>query len=60
MSILNDKEIPVGLGMALAQNLDAMKVFASLSESERDSVIARSHRVMSKQDMAGLIDSLLK
>ena len=22
MSILNDKEIPVGLGMALAQNLD--------------------------------------
>ena len=35
MSLLNNDEIPLGLGMALAQNMDAMRVFSSLSESSR-------------------------
>lgn len=27
MSLLNNDDIPLGLGMALAQNMDAMRVF---------------------------------
>ena len=32
MSLLNDDGIPLGLGMALAQNMDAMRTFSSMSE----------------------------
>ena len=38
MSLLNDDGIPLGLGMALAQNMDAMRTFSSMSESARQDV----------------------
>lgn len=60
MSILNDKEIPIGLGMALAQNIDAMRVFASLDEVSQHRVIARSHHARSKEDMNEIVSDLLK
>lgn len=60
MSILNDKEIPIGLGMALAQNLDAMQVFASLDKGSRNRIIQRSHQAQSKNDMLNIVDDLLK
>ncbi len=58
MSILNSKEIPVGLGMALAQNLDAMEVFSAMNDFQKRSVIERCHNVKSKKDMQALVDSL--
>lgn len=58
MSLLNNDEIPLGLGMALAQNMDAMRVFSSLSESSRQSVIDRSRQVNSKQEMEHLVSGL--
>ncbi len=60
MSLLNDKEIPIGLGMALAQNLDAMKVFSSLDEVSRNHIISRSHHAQSKEDMNEIVSDLLK
>ena len=58
MSLLNNDEIPLGLGMALAQNMDAMRVFSSLSESSRQNVIDRSRQVNSKQEMEHLVAGL--
>ena len=58
MSLLNNDEIPLGLGMALAQNMDAMRVFSSLSESSRQNVIDRSRQVNSKQEMERLVAGL--
>lgn len=58
MSLLNNDEIPLGLGMALAQNMDAMRVFSSLSESSRQNVIDRSRQVNSKQEMEHLVSRL--
>lgn len=60
MSILNDKEIPIGLGMALSQNLDAMQVFSSMDESSRNDIIERSHHAQSKNDMQNIVTDLLK
>ena len=51
-------EIPMGLGMALAQNLDAMNRFASLSEEKRRAVIAHTHEIRSKEEMRAYVDSL--
>ena len=58
MSLLNNDEIPLGVGMALAQNMDAMRVFSSLSESSRQNVIDRSRQVNSKQEMEHLVAGL--
>lgn len=51
-------ELPLGFGMALAQNEMAMQRFESLSEEEKQAVIQRTHRVTSKQEMRRLVDSL--
>lgn len=60
MSILNDKEIPIGLGMALSQNLDAMKVFASMDEKARHRIIERSHHAQSKNEMQSIVTDLIR
>lgn len=58
MSILNDNEIPQGLGMALAENLNAMKQFTSMTESEQQEFISQSRNVGSKQEMRSLVSGL--
>ena len=60
MSLLNNDEIPLVLGMALAQNMDAMRVFSTMNESSRQHVIDRSRQVNSKQEMENLVAGLTR
>ena len=53
-----DMDLPMGFGMALAQNEAAMKQFESLSEAQKQAVIQRTHQVTSKQEMRKLVASL--
>lgn len=55
-----DRELPLGFGMALAQNEAAMRRFEALSEAEKQSVIQRTHSVHSKQEMRQLVSGLLQ
>ena len=50
--------LPLGLGMALAQNEAAMKQFESMTEPEKQAVLQRAHGVRSKQEMQRLVSSL--
>lgn len=58
MSVLNNDEIPVGLSMALAENLRAMERFSNMNEQERQEFISRSRSVGSKQEMRSLVSGL--
>lgn len=58
MSILNNDEIPVGLSMALAENLHAMERFSNMNEQEKQDFINRSKNVGSKQEMRSLVSDL--
>lgn len=58
MSILNNDEIPVGLSMALAENLRAMERFSNMNEQEKQEFISRSRAVGSKQEMRNLVSGL--
>lgn len=58
MNILNNNEIPVGLSMALAENLHAMERFGHMSDAERQDFISRCRNVGSKQEMRSLVSSL--
>ena len=51
-------ELPLGLGMALAQNEAAMKQFEALPEAEKKAFTQRAHTVRSKQEMRRLVDGL--
>ena len=55
---VNGPEIPMGLGMALAENLNAMEYFASLSPAQQQAVIERTHQIRSNQEMRSFVQSL--
>lgn len=45
MSLLNDTEIPIGLGMVLMQNTKAMNYFSSLEEPQKKEIIEQTHSI---------------
>ena len=53
-----DMDLPMGFGMALAQNEAAMKQFESLSAAQKQAVIQRTHSVSSKHEMRQLVADL--
>lgn len=51
-------DLPIGFGMALAMNPEAMKAFSSLPESGQKQFIDRAGFVKSKAEMEALVRSL--
>lgn len=51
MNYANGQDIPMGLGMALAQNSSAMMRFAGLPDEEKQAIIEGTHAIHSKQEM---------
>jgi hypothetical protein len=48
-------DIPLGLGIALAQNPGALKIFASLPEAQKRQIIAQTHGIESKEEMQSFV-----
>lgn len=55
-----DHGMPLGFGMALAQNPAAMQAFSSLPQSQKQEVIQGTHQIHSKQEMAAYVNQLGK
>ncbi len=51
--------IPIGLSMALAQNLEAMKKFATLSEKQQKELIEGTHLIKSKEEMQSYVNKFV-
>ena len=51
-------DVPMGLGMALAKDLEAMSYFSSLSPAQQQAIIDRTHSIQSKQEMQQFVHSL--
>ena len=54
------EQLPLGFSMALAQNPDAMKRFAAMSESEKAAVLEGIHAIQSKEDMQRYVNGINK
>ncbi len=52
-------EMPVGFAMALAMNPEAMQKFGTLSEEQKQQIIAGTHAVKSRDEMCHYVDSLV-
>ncbi len=50
--------IPLGFGMALAQNSEAMNYFSALDEQQKREVIENCHGVGSKNEMRQYVSNL--
>ncbi len=55
---MDQLELPLGFGMALAQNEPAMKRFESYSEAEKQAIIQKTHSITSKQEMRAFVNEL--
>ena len=49
---LTNSELPLGLGMAFAQNIAAMEKFSTMSKIQQEEVIRRAQNIGSKAEMA--------
>lgn len=50
--------VPIGLGYALAENSDALRYFAELSEQRRREVIEQTRSITSKAEMRAFVERL--
>lgn len=55
-----EREMPIGLGFALAENEGAMAKFAGMSDNEKRQVIEAARGVQSKQEMRSLTEQIEK
>ena len=51
-------KVPIGFGMALAQNEAAMVRYAHLDEQEKQNILNQAHNVRSEQEMYSLVANL--
>ena len=51
-------KVPIGFGMALAQNTAAMTRYAHLTAAEQRDILNRAHNVRSEKEMQTLVASL--
>ncbi len=51
-------KVPIGFGMALAQNEAAMNRYAQLTEPQKQDILNRAHNVRSEKEMYSLVASL--
>ena len=52
-------EMPVGFAMELAMNPEAKQKFGTLSEEQKQQIIAGTHAVKSRDEMRHYVDSLV-
>lgn len=56
--VYSPQDIPLGLSMAMAQNVMAFDVFAKLSPVQKQQLINDSHNAHSPQEMQQLVDRM--
>ena len=50
--------VPVGFGMALAQNEKAVNAYAMMTKEQKNAVLAKAHQAKTRQEMQQIVDSL--
>ena len=56
---MDPMELPLGFGMALAQNEQAMHAFEAMTEAQKRAIIEQTHTVTSRREMQQLVSGLV-
>lgn len=54
------RELPMGLGMALCANPQAMAYFEQLSPAQQQAIVEQTHQIRSSREMKALVSRLGK
>ena len=52
-------KVPLGFGMALAQNSNAMNVYSAMTDEQKQAILDRAHNAKSEQEMHDIVNSLV-
>lgn len=58
MYLLDNNAMPVGFGMALAQNAAAMERYSDLTEAKKEELLNRARDAKSKSEMDSIVAEL--
>ena len=58
MEQVDFNELPMGFGMALAKNTEALTAFASMPADRRRAVVEGTHAIQSKREMQEYVNRL--
>lgn len=53
-------KVPIGLGMALAQNEEALNAFAMMTKEEKQAIWKQARNARSEREMQSIVDSIVK
>lgn len=59
MNRLNAGDLPVGFGIELAQNREALRQFGQLSETARADILRRAHSAGSDDEIRAIVASII-
>ena len=51
-------KVPIGFGMALAQNEQALSAYAAMTEAEKQAVLNKAHNARSEQEMQEIVEGI--
>lgn len=51
-------KVPIGFGMELAQNEEAMARYAGLSQQQKQAILDQAHRARSEEEMRQIVSSI--
>lgn len=57
---MNFAEVPIGFGLALAQNEEAMNAMAMMTHEQKEGIWAQARNARSKEEMRRIVDSIGK
>ena len=52
-------KVPLGFGMALAMNANALNVYSAMTEAQKQAILDKAHNARSEQEMHDLVASLV-
>ena len=53
-------KVPLGFGMALAMNANAMNAYSGMTEMQKQAILDRTHQAQSQQEMHEIVNSIVK
>ena len=53
-------KVPLGFGMALAMNANALNAYSAMTEAQKQAILDKAHNARSEQEMHQIVNSLIK
>lgn len=53
-------KVPIGFGMALAMNPNALNTYSAMTEEQKQAILNRAQSAKSEQEMHEIVNSLIR